>query len=535
METHVRGLHHVTAIASDPQPNVDFYSGVLGLRLVKRTVNFDDPGSYHLYYGDGVGSPGTILTFFAWPGARRGRAGVGQSVAIALAIPRTALGYWLQRLVERGIPHRGPERRFDDQVVTLKDPDGLTIELVTQANPPMVVPWEHGGIPEEHAVRGVHSSTIWVEALEPTMKLLTETLAFQQLNEEDGRIRFTTREDVPGHLLDVRSAAGFWPGEVSAGTIHHLAWRTADDVEQRDWRARLEETGHEVTPVIDRRYFHSVYFREPGGVLFEIATDPPGFTIDEPVDELGTRLMLPTWLEAQRTEIEQRLPPVGLPGRADLTPEHQDAHLAFVHRFVSSSDVSRAPTLVLLHGTGGDETDLLEVGSALLPDANLLSPRGRVLERGMPRFFRRLAEGVFDREDLIVQTNVLAAFVADAARHYRFDPTRVVAVGYSNGANIAASLLLLHPGTLAAAVLFRPMVPLEPDLAPDLTGRPVLVSAARRDELVPTHQSEQLVELLGGLGADVDVAWQPGGHALTAADIDAARAWLAELALPGAS
>ncbi len=531
METHIRGLHHATAIASDPQPNIDFYSGVLGLRLVKRTVNFDDPGSYHLYYGDGIGSPGTILTFFAWPGARRGREGVGQSVAIALAIPRTALGYWLQRLVEHGIQHKGPERRFDDQVLTLKDPDGLTIELVTQAAPPAVVPWEDGKIPEEHAIRGVHSSTIWVEALEPSLKLLTETLGFQQLSEEDGRVRFTTGEDVPGHFLDVRAATGFWSGEVSAGTVHHLAWRAANDAEQHDWRERLEQAGQSVTPVLDRQYFHSIYFREPGGVLFEIATDPPGFTVDEPVDQLGTQLKLPAWLEPQRAEIERRLPPVRLPGSSDSTPEQASADLAFVHRFVPARDVGSTPTLLLLHGTGGDETDLLEVGKALLTDANMLSPRGRVLERGMPRFFRRLAEGVFDRADLIAQTDALATFVAASAQHYRFDPERVIAVGYSNGANIAGSLMLLHPGVLSAAVLFRPMVPLEPDLAPDLTGIRVLAGAARRDELIPVAESERLVELLRGLGAEVDLVWQPGGHALTTGDLDAARAWISGLAL----
>ncbi len=327
----------------------------------------------------------------------------------------------------------------------------------------------------------------------------------------------------PGHLLDLRAASGFWPGSVAPGTIHHLAWRTAGDVEQLDWRGRLEQAGHEVTPVLDRQYFHSIYFREPGDVLFEIATDSPGFAVDEPAAELGTALKLPPWLESQRAEIERGLPPLRPHGGTD---EPSETELAFVHRFVPAQDTAQAATLLLLHGTGGDETDLLEVGRALMPGANLLSPRGRVLERGMPRFFRRLAEGVFDREDLVEQTHALAGFVTSAARRYGFDPERVIAAGYSNGANIAACLLLLHPELLDSAILFRPMVPLEPDLVPDLSGINVFIGAARRDELIPAAETDRLAALLEGFGAEVDIVRQPGGHALTRDDLDAARAWL---------
>jgi glyoxalase family protein len=526
MEAHIRGLHHVTAIASDPQPNVDFYTGLLGLRLVKRTVNFDDPGTYHLYYGDGVGSPGTILTFFAWPGARPGRQGVGHSVAVALTIPTASLGYWLQRLVERGIQHQGPEKRFDEQVVRLRDPDGLPVELIAQANTPPVVAWEQSDVPIENAIRGVHSATLWVETLEPSAALLTDTLGFRHIGEEDGRVRFTTGEDVSGNVIDIRAASGFWSGTTSPGTIHHLAWRTATNADQLEWRGRLTSAGLEVTPVLDRQYFHSIYFREPGNVLFEIATDPPGFAVDEPVNQLGSQLKLPSWLESRRAEIERGLPAIHMPGDSVSAARSAEPELAFVHRFVPASDSGDAPTLLLLHGTGGDETDLLDVGKALLPSANLLSPRGRVLENGMPRFFRRLAEGVFDRENLIAETHALAAFLSAAVDQYELDPQRVVAVGYSNGANIAASLLLLHPDVLTTAVLFRPMVPLEPDLVPDLSGTHVFIGAARRDELIPVEGTERLASLLEGFGADVKIAWQPGGHALTQEDLRAARAWI---------
>ena len=529
MEERIRGLHHVTAIASDPQANIDFYSGVLGLRLVKRTVNFDDPSSYHLYYGDAVGSPGTILTFFAWPRGGRGNQGVGQAIAISLAIPRGSLGYWMHRLIERGVAYRGPERRFDEQVLVVHDPDGLPIELIAQANPPEVAPWEGSGIPAEHTIRGVHSATLWVTALEPSSELLSETLGLRQVGQEAGRVRYTTGDaTVPGHLLDLQSASGFWPGTEAVGTIHHLAWRTASDEEQLHWRQRLEDVEMSVTPVLDRQYFHSIYFREPGAVLFEIATDPPGFAIDETVETLGSQLMLPAWLEPQRAAIEMRLPSLRSADQpAAISSPEPSTELAFTHRYVAAEDAGNVPTLLLLHGTGGDETDLLPIGPMLLPEANLLSPRGRVLEHGMPRFFRRLAEGVFDLEDLIAQTNALAGFVEAAARHYGFDPNRVLAVGYSNGANIAASLLLLHPRVLTGAVLFRPMVPLEPSLVPDLTGVPAFISAARRDQIVEPEQTARLAALLEGFGAQVTIEWQPGGHALVAADVNAARRWIA--------
>jgi predicted esterase/catechol 2,3-dioxygenase-like lactoylglutathione lyase family enzyme len=524
MDTRIPALHHITAIASDPNANIDFYAGVLGLRLVKRTVNFDDPGSYHLYYGDATGTPGTILTFFAWSHGNRGRAGAGQATALALAIPRSSLGYWMHRLIEQRIVYSGPERRFDEPVLVFHDPDGLTIELIGQADVSNVASWEGSGVPAEHAIRGVHSATLWIEGLDATSELLTQSLGFERLNEQDGRVRYASADGAaPGHLLDLQSAAGFWPGTIGTGTNHHLAWRTPDDATQLDWRGRIENAGLEVTPVLDRAYFHSIYFREPGNVLFEIATDIPGFAIDEPVDQLGSRLMLPHWLEPERAAIEGALPTLHQTEESDMSkPE-----LAFGHRFVAAQDREHTLTLLLLHGTGGDENDLLPLGQALLPEANLLSPRGQVLEHGMPRFFRRLAEGVFDQADLIAQTDALGEFVTAAAERYGIDPDQVLATGYSNGANIAASLLLRHPGVLAGAILFRPMVPFEPEQAPNLSGTPIFISAARRDELIAPEQSERLAALFEGCGAQVTLVWQSGGHGLTNADVDAARTWLA--------
>ncbi|HEV7783973.1 MAG TPA: ring-cleaving dioxygenase [Thermoanaerobaculia bacterium] len=309
MRKPLEGIHHVTAMASDPQANVDFYTGVLGLRLVKRTVNFDDSGTYHLYYGDEVGHPGTILTFFPWPGARRGVQGAGQATVTSFSIPQGSLGYWTQRLSSLGVAHEDPHPRFDEEVLTLLDPDGLRLELVAQAADPRA-PWEGGPVPAEHAVRGFDGVTLTEWSSHVTEELLAGTLGFQRVAEHGDRIRFEVGEGGSGARVDVLGAPAAVRGHVSAGTVHHVAWRSVDEPDQLAWREAVAEAGVYVTPVLDRQYFRSIYFREPGGVLFEIATDPPGFTRDESVESLGTTLKLPPWLEPTRQQIEEVLPPI---------------------------------------------------------------------------------------------------------------------------------------------------------------------------------------------------------------------------------
>ncbi|HEY7635612.1 MAG TPA: ring-cleaving dioxygenase [Gemmatimonadales bacterium] len=317
--SHVLGLHHVTAIAGDPQRNLDFYNGVLGLRLVKRTVNFDDPETYHFYFGDDIGRPGTLLTFFPWPGARRGRQGTGQVAVSSFAVPPTALGFWLQRLLQHGIGYEGPVKRPSDSggtesVISFKDHDGLLLEIVGHPAAESRSVWEGApGIPPEHAIHGLHRVTLWVDRGAATERVLVETLGFRPVGEDGTTRRFAVGDGGPGMLLDVRTVGGFPEGVTSVGTVHHIAWRVADDAAQLELRDRVVRAGLDPTPVIDRQYFHSVYFREPGGVLFELATEAPGFTIDEPVERLGERLMLPPQYEPVRAEIEAVLPPVHLP------------------------------------------------------------------------------------------------------------------------------------------------------------------------------------------------------------------------------
>jgi glyoxalase family protein len=313
----VLGIHHITAIASDPQRNLDFYAGVLGLRFVKRTVNFDDPHTYHFYYGDATGAPGTILTFFPWPGARQGRQGTGQAAAIAFAIPPAATGFWLQRLVHHGIPHDGPARRAGpagvEQVIAFRDHDGLMLELVADETVTTRDGWETKSITAENAIRSFHRVTLWVEEADPTRHVLTHSLGFREVGEHETTRRYASGDGCAGTLVDVRAAGGFVPALGGAGTVHHVAWRAENDAAELELRDAVAAAGMHPTPVIDRNYFNSVYFREPGRVLFEIATDSPGFAVDEPVDQLGNSLKLPPQYEPHRAEIESALPEITVP------------------------------------------------------------------------------------------------------------------------------------------------------------------------------------------------------------------------------
>lgn len=311
MPKPILGIHHVTAIAADPQRNLDFYAGVLGLRLVKQTVNFDDPNTYHLYYGDAAGSPGTILTFFPWPGARRGSLGAGQIAAATFRVPEGSLRFWEERLRAASVPVERAGRRFGDEVLSLADPDGLRLELVARAGDGQDPAWEGSPIRSEHAIRGILSVTLRERSADETLGLLS-AMGFRPVAEGDGRRRLEIGPS-GGTFLEIEQQSEALRGIIAGGSYHHVAWRVADDGSQAAWRERLADEGIDVTPVIDRVYFRSVYFREPGGVLFELATDPPGFTVDESLGSLGGSLRLPPWLEPERQSIERALPPLEFP------------------------------------------------------------------------------------------------------------------------------------------------------------------------------------------------------------------------------
>jgi glyoxalase family protein len=302
------GIHHVTAISGQARRNLDFYARVLGLRFVKKTVNFDDPGTYHLYYGDRVGHPGTILTFFPWEHAAPGRGGVGQALQTTFRIPESSISYWTHRFVEKGVKHTALERRFDEPVLPFTDLDGLSLALVGVAGAESESAWEGPAIPAEHAIRGFHGVTLMVDDGAPTAAVLREVLGFTSAGEDESFARFRATEAVGG-VVDIRAAKGFLPGRQGRGSVHHIAFRAPDDTMQAAMAQKLvKDLGLHPTQQLDRQYFRSVYFREPGGILFEIATDAPGFAVDEPVETLGHDLKLPPFLEPRRKEIAAVLP-----------------------------------------------------------------------------------------------------------------------------------------------------------------------------------------------------------------------------------
>jgi glyoxalase family protein len=315
------GIHHVTAICSNPQKNIDFYTKLLGLRLVKLTINFDDPTTYHLYYGDEIGHPGTILTFFPWSDAPKGYRGTGQAITTSFLIPPDSIDFWKDRLKNNDICFEGPTKRFDDdneeQVIKLYDPDGLELELIAHPSAKENDErfWKDGPISYENGIRGFYSVSLSEEGYERTSEILNE-LGYKMVKSEGNRFRFQQENSQPStgaKILDVLCLPDTTYGRIGIGTVHHIAFRTLSDENQISIRKNIIKIGLNPTPVMDRTYFHSVYFREPGGVLFEIATDPPGFTVDQKVQDLGKKLMLPRWLEPVRERLEKVLPKIELP------------------------------------------------------------------------------------------------------------------------------------------------------------------------------------------------------------------------------
>jgi glyoxalase family protein len=302
----VAGLHHVTGISGPAQPNVDFYVGMLGLRFVKRTVNFDDPSTYHLYYGDDLGRPGTALTFFPWANAVRGRAGTGMTGAVAFTVPPGSIDFWMGRFADRALDFDAPAERFGERVLAFEDPDGLRLELIERALPEDLPGWRGADVPAEHTLRAFDAVTLALSNPEPTARLLANVFGYETTGNEDGRQRMVSPAGTYAERIDLVATSE--RGRAGAGTIHHIAFRARSDEEQAAWQDAVRAAGLHVTEVRDRQYFRSIYFREPGGVLFEIATDGPGFTLDEAPDALGSGLRLPPWFEDRREDIERRLP-----------------------------------------------------------------------------------------------------------------------------------------------------------------------------------------------------------------------------------
>jgi phospholipase/carboxylesterase len=509
------GIHHVTSITRRAQANVDFYSGFLGLHLVKRTAGFEDVAQLHLFYGDPIGSPGSLVTFLVWEDGAVGRAGIGQPIELALAINPESIGFWLTRCLLFDIRHRMPSREFGEPVLRLTDPDGITIKLVGSEARSVVVPWKQSGVPPEHAVRRVRGAVILSDQPHLTIAFLKRYFGYRSFGTEDTSHRLVSDSDT----IDVRRGVGFWPGVLGAGTIDHIAIRAPDIATVAIARQDLVTAGATVTDLKDRRYFSSIYVREPAGALLELATETPGMTVDEPVESLGTNLFVPPGEAEHADDIRVILPQIALPG------EKRDIHsdLPFVHRLYRP-DGPDGSALVLLHGTGGSEADLMPLGRRIAPRATLLGVRGRSTEEGLLRWFRRVSPTQFDQADIRAEAEAFAFFVPEALRAYDLDPARTTFLGYSNGANFIAAFMLLHPHVVRRAALLRPVLVLEVPPSPDLTDAAVLSVAGQSDPY--GSYAATLESSLRSYGARVDARWVAAGHELVPEDTAIVLSWV---------
>jgi len=508
------GIHHVTLITGDVQANVDFYAGFLGLRLVKRTGGYEDARQLHLFYGDQAATPGSLITFLVWQGGSSGQAGAGQVSEMALAIAPGSIGYWLERALSHQVKVEGTGQEFGETVLRLRDPDGVLVKLVSANLPALEMP--DGDIPSAHRIRRIRGVTLLSEVQEETSAFLIRYFGFRPGGTEGkiGRLVSNT-----GDVIDIRDAAGFWPGAPGTGTADHVAVRAVDAAEVEAVEAELRRRNLSITNLHDRNYFTSLYVREPGNVLIEMASDGPGFTLDETLETLGQTLFMPPDTPDPEA-MKVMLPQFGLPGEERVV--YRD--LIYKHRFYTP-DAPDATTLVLLHGTGGDETDLMPLAHRAAPQATLLGLRGRSTEDGTRRWFRALGPMIFDQKDIRFESGALEAFFEEARGAYGLEPERTIALGYSNGANLLGAAMMLHPAMVRRAVLLRPAMVLDAAPEANLGGVRVLVVLGEKDAFRP--RGEALAEALSQAGAEVSVRVVAGGHELGPEDAPTLADWLA--------
>ncbi len=511
------GLHHITAITTKIQANVDFYVGFLGLRLVKRTAGFEDAQQLHLFYGDGAASPGSLVTFLAWEDGSHGRVGHGAASEISFAVAPAAIGFWLTRALQFNVKLTGPTMEFGEPVLRLTDPDGIIVKLVGVEETAPWVWWRDGGIVEQDAIRRLRGATVLSEKPQETADFLMRHMGLT-VGAQEGNIRrlISDADDV----VDVRDAAGFWTAAPGTGTIDHIALRATDRAAVEAVHARLESESAGEMNMHDRHYFYSLYVREPGGTLIELASDGPGFTADEPVEALGSQLFIPAHFKENHDDLRVVLPQFGLPGEERIL--YRD--LPFIHRIHMPEDWD-GTTLVLMHGTGGNETTMLAFGRRVAPNAMLIGVRGRSNDEGYPRFFRRFSQTSFDQNDITAEGEAFAAFVGDIGPAYGADPARTVFLGYSNGGNMIGAVMQLYPGVIRKAVLLRSMNCLEADPRPDLSGTQVLSLSATDDFY--GHLASEIEERLRKAGATVTAKVLNANHGLGAEDEVIVREWLA--------
>jgi len=512
-----RGIHHVTLITRKVQQNVDFYAGFLGLRLVKRTGGYEDASQLHLFYGDRLGSPGTLVTFLVWEDGSPGRVGLGQISELSLAIDPASIGFWLTRALSAGVPVEGPAEEFGEPVLRLKDPDGIIVKLVGVHGLRAPHPWAAQGIPAQDAVGVIRGVTLLAEDVDMTRAFLARHFGYRDAVRKGAITRLPS---ATGDALDLREAAGFWTSAPGTGTVDHVALRAVDRPDVEAVEASLVDSNAAATTIHDRNYFYSLYVREPGGILIELATDGPGMTADEPPETLGDRLFFPPGLQEPAEDLIARLPQFGMPG--EMRTVYRD--LPFVHRIFTPPEPDGS-TLALLHGSGGNEISLLAFGCRVAPRAMLLSLRGRSLEEGAPRWFRRFPGG-FDQADIRAESEAFAAFVEGAAHAYDIDPERAVFLGHSNGANFLAATMFLHPDAVRTAVLLRPVPVLDPMPSADLSGARGLVVTGGGDAMAT--DGERLSDAMRKSGMQVDLRTLAAGHDLAPEDAEVVAGWIGD-------
>ncbi|MBY5569170.1 ring-cleaving dioxygenase [Rhizobium leguminosarum] len=512
----VSGIHHVTAITRKVQANVDFYTGFLGMRLVKQTAGYEDATQLHLFYGDAAGTPGSLLTFLAWEDGAPGRAGYGQISEISLAIDPASIGYWLTRAMSFGLRSEGPADEFGEPVLRLKDPDNIILKLAGTRKLTSPVAWDDTSIPAEHAIQRVRGATMLTEKPAESRSFL-ETHFGYRFQASRGTVDRLVSQS--GDVIDVRDARGFWSGAPGTGTVDHVAFRAADEESLLAVRKALETTEASPTNMHDRKYFRSLYAREPGGTLVELATDKPGMTVDEEHASLGTKLFAPPETITNLDDLKVILPQFSMPGQ----PRINYRELPFVHRFYTPPNPDGS-VFVLLHGSGGNETTLMPLLNKAAPRATLMGVRGRATEEGFPRWYKRITPFSFDQNDIKTEAEAFAAFIEGAVKSYGLDPQKVVYVGYSNGANLLNSLLYLHPNLVHKAVLLRSMPVLSDYPHADLKGTDLLVISGKTDAY--GKYASDLEERLKSSGATVDSDVIPGGHDLGDADVPIIQKWL---------
>jgi phospholipase/carboxylesterase len=510
------GIHHITMITRKVQANVDFYAGFLGLRLVKRTGGYEDATQLHLFYGDASGTPGSLITFLVWEDGSPGRVGYGQASEISLAIAPESIGFWLTRALQFNIATAGPMQEFGEPVLRLHDPDGIIIKLVGTPAVSARGVWTIKGVPEADAIRRIRGATILTETPEKTSAFLADHFSYTSYVHTETIMRLISAS---GDCIDVRDATGFWSSAPGTGTIDHIAFRATGKTEVLATFEQLIAGGAEATALHDRKYFQSIYVREPGGTLIEMATDEPGMLVDEHPAALGTRLFVPPHFNEDVEVLKVVLPQFGMPGEERFVYRE----LPFTHR-VYMPEISGEQTLVLLHGTGGNETTLMPFASHVAPQATLIGVRGRSTEEGSARWFRRFGPLSFDQGDIRAEAAAFAAFIAGAVDAYGLDLQQTTFLGYSNGANLLAALLQLHPGLIRNAVLLRAMKVLEEALEADLADTKILAIAGDRDPM--RAKARQLEEELRKAGADVTFAAVSAGHEIGPGDMDIVRDWL---------